>query len=225
MGLGVASQSFCSVCGTAHGELEICPGELRATGAERPGWRVRIETPFGHQDIGVLLAPSYDRWRARIVTYPNVLWSAPGRRGTLKFVGDTLEQAEAQAIAFVERHVRAKRSPLPTAAARTGSPVRPGFTAARRKSACLPVRFSLDHVTARGTTVNVSAEGMFVGVASPVEGGQTLLIHLDMDGHTLPLRGLVMWSRKHGSPLHPAGMGIRLSNPNRVYQSFVAGLA
>jgi hypothetical protein len=112
MGLGVASQGFCSVCGSAHDELEICPGEVRATGAERAGWRVRIETPFGHQDIGVLLAPSYDRWRARIVTYPNVLWSAPGRRGTLKFVGDTLEQAEAQAIAFVERHVRRSVTPF-----------------------------------------------------------------------------------------------------------------
>jgi hypothetical protein len=185
---------------------------------------VRIETPLGHQDIGVLLAPSYDRWRARIVTYPNVLWSAPGRRGTLKFVGDTIEQAEAQAIAFVERHVRAKRHPLPTTA-HTASSARQGFAAARRKPACLPVRFSLDHAITRGTTVNVSAEGMFVGVASPVEGGQTLLIHLDMDGHTLPLRGLVMWNRKHAIRLNPAGMGIRLSEPNRIYQSFVAGLA
>jgi hypothetical protein len=224
MGLGVASQSFCAVCGSAHGELEICPGDLRATGAERPGWRVRVETPSGHQDIGVLLAPSYDRWRARIVTYPNVLWSAPGRRGTLKFVGNTLEQAEAQAIAFIERHLRAKRHPLP-AAANPPRPARPAFVAARRKSACLPVRFSLDHVITRGTTVNVSAEGMFVGVASPVEGGQTLLLHLDMDGHTLPMRGLVMWNRGHAAPHHPAGMGIRLSQPGRIYQSFVAGLA
>lgn len=224
MGLGVASQGFCAVCGSAHGELDICPGDVRATGAERAGWRVRIETPFGHQDIGVLLAPSYDRWRARIVTYPNVLWSAPGRRGTLKFVGDTLEQAEAQAIAFVERHVRAKRYPLPTA---VHSPrgVRPGLTAARRKSACLPVRFSLDHAITRGSTVNLSAEGMFVAVAAPVEGGQTLLIHLDMVGHTLPLRGLVMWNRIQAGKHHPAGMGVRLSEPNRIYQSFVAGLA
>jgi hypothetical protein len=220
----VASQSFCSVCGTPHGQLEVCPGDLRATGAERAGWRVRVETPFGHQEIGVLLAPSYDRWRARIVTFPNVLWSAPGRRGTLKFVGDTLEQAEAQAIAFVERHVRAKRFPLP-AAARATRPARPGFVAALRKSASLPVRFSLDHVILRGKTVNLSSEGMFLGVASPVEDGRTLLIHLDMDGHTLPLRGLVMWNRSHAEPLHPAGMGIRLSEPTAIYQSFVAGLA
>jgi hypothetical protein len=87
------------------------------------------------------------------------------------------------------------------------------------------VRFSLEHVITRGTTVNLSAEGMFVAVASPVEGGQTLLIHLDMDGHTLPLRGLVMWNRIQAGKHHPAGMGVRLSEPNRIYQSFVAGLA
>jgi hypothetical protein len=29
----------------------------------------------------------------------------------------------------------------------------------------------------------------------------------------------------HASQLHPAGMGIRLSEPNRIYRSFVAGLA
>jgi hypothetical protein len=58
-----------------------------------------------------------------------------------------------------------------------------------------------------------------------VEGGRTLLIHLDIEGHTLPLRGLVMWNRTGVEPLHPAGMGIRLSEPTAIYQSFVAGLA
>ena len=213
MGIGVISQRLCPICGSGHGELETCPGELHATGAERPGWRVRVETPFGHEEIGVLLAPSQERWRARIVTYPNVLWSAPGRRGALKFVGDTPEQAEAQAIAFVERHVEAKRY------------ARPAFSAARRKSKCLPVRFSLDRAISRGVTVNLSAEGMFVGVASPVDGGRSLLLHLDLDGHTIPLRGLVMWNRGCAEQEGPAGMGIRLSDPTPLYQSFVAGLA
>lgn len=212
MGIGVVSQRFCCVCGTGHGDLESCPGEVRATGVERPGWRIRVETPFGHQEIGVLLAPSLDRWRARIVTYPNVLWSAPGRRGALKFVGDTLEEAEAQAVAFVERHLKTKRC------------ARPAFTAAPRKPKCLPLRFSLDRAVARGVTVNLSVEGMFVGVASPVDGGRSLLIHLDLDGHTLPLRGLVMWNRRRAEPACPAGMGIRLSDPTPLYQTFVAGL-
>jgi hypothetical protein len=87
------------------------------------------------------------------------------------------------------------------------------------------VRFSLERAIARGVTVNLSAEGMFVGVASPVEGGRTLLLHPDMMGQTLPLRGLVLWNRTDGEPPHPAGMGIRLSEPTAIYQSFVAGLA
>jgi hypothetical protein len=70
---------------------------------------VNVETPFGHEAIGVLLAPSHDVWRARILTYPNVLWAAPGGRGAIKFVGDTPAEAEARAIKFVEEHVRAKR--------------------------------------------------------------------------------------------------------------------
>jgi hypothetical protein len=232
MGIGVVSHSICAVCGSGHGELEFCPGELRATGAERHGWRVRVETPLGHEEIGVLLAPSHDRWRARILTYPNVLWSAPGRRGALKFVGDTPEQAEALAIAFVERHVKAKRyarrevaapAHLPISSHAAGS-AHPVVVVARRKTKCLPVRFTLDHATARGVTVNLSLEGMFVGAASPVDGGRSLLIHLDLDGHTLPLRGLVMWNRRRAEQHGPAGMGIRLSDPMPLYQSFVAGL-
>jgi hypothetical protein len=232
MGRGVVSQRFCCVCGTEHDVPATCPGELRATGAERPGWRVHVETPFGQEAIGVLLAPSHDQWRARIVTYPNVLWTAPGGRGTLKFVGDTLEEAEARAIVFVEQHVRARRyvrrdglAPVgggaPKPAARAESPA---FAAARRNSRCLPVRFGLDRAITRGVTVNLSAEGMFVSVLNPEDGGRVLLIHVDLDGHTLALRGLVMWNRRRAERERPAGMGILLSDPPTLYQSLIAAL-
>jgi len=233
MGIGVVPQRFCCVCGTSHLGQASCPGELRATGAERPGWRVHVETPFGHEAIGVLLAPSHDRWRARIVTYPNVLWTAPGGRGTLKFVGDTPEEAEAQAILFVERHVQAKRylrrdglapSGVGVASKPTAGEARPVIAAVQRKSRCLPVRFGLERAITRGVTVNLSVEGMFVGVVSPEDGGRSLLIHLDVDGHTLPLRGLVMWNRRRTEPERPAGMGILLSNPPPLYGSFVAAI-
>jgi hypothetical protein len=232
MGIGVIPQRFCCVCGAEHSGPASCPGELRATGAERPGWRVHVETPFGLEAIGVLLAPSHDQWRARIVTYPNVLWTAPGGRGTLKFVGDTAEEAEARAILFVEQHVQAKRylrrdglAPLAgVPLKRPAGAARPVFAAVRRKSRCLPVRFGLDRAITRGMTVNLSTEGMFVGVASPEDGGMSLLIHLDLDGHTLPLRGVVMWSRRRAEPERPTGMGIRLSDPPPLYQSFVAAL-
>jgi len=233
MSIGVLSQRFCCVCGTEHSNPETCPGELRATGAERPGWRVAVATPFGHEEIGVLLAPSCDLWRARIVTYPNMLWRAPGGRGALKFVGGTREEAEAQAIRFVEQHVRAKqhqrqeasapaavkRAPAPTA----GSSRLP-FVAVPRKARRLPVRFELDHAFTRGMTLNISSDGMFVHVATPTESGRSLLIHLDVQGHTVPMRGLVMWTRNRAEAERPIGMGIRLSEPPPLYQSFVASL-
>jgi len=234
MGMGAVSHAFCRVCGTEHHGPSSCPGELRATGAERPGWRVQVETPFGHEAIGVLLAPSHDQWRARIVTYPNVLWTAPGGHGTLKFVGDTAEEAEAQAIRFVEEHVRAKRYLRRDGVATVGAvaagkpkqgPPRPQFSAAaRRKTRCLPVRFGLERANLRGITLNLSTEGMFVGVAEPEEGGRSILIHLELDGYTVPMRGLVMWSRQRSEPERPVGMGIRLSEPPALYQSFVASL-
>jgi hypothetical protein len=234
MGIAVVSQRFCCVCGTEHSDPAACPGELRATGAERPGWRVEVETPFGHEAIGILLAPSYDQWRARIVTYPNVLWSAPGGRGAIKFVGNTREDAEAQAITFVEEHVRAKRyqrrdglapATVERAASAAAVPARPIFVATRRKSRCLPVRFGVDRAVTRGMTLNVSPEGMFVHVASPADSGGSLLVHLELDGQTVPLRGLIMWIRRRAEFERPTGMGLRLSNPPPFYQSFVAALA
>ena len=232
MSISLVSQRFCCVCGTAHSGPGTCPGELRATGAERPGWRINIETPFGHEAIGVLLAPSHDQWRARIVTYPNVLWSAPGGRGTLRFVGNTREDAEAQAIVFVEQHLSSKRSHrsdglaladvrLPTT---TAGSARSLVAVARRKTRCLPVRFGFDRVIVRGATVNLSCDGMFVGIGSPVDSGNSLLIHLDLNGHPLALHGLVMWNRWHAESERPIGMGIRLSDPPPYYQSFVAAL-
>jgi hypothetical protein len=241
MGVALVSHSFCCVCGTGHAAGAICPGDLPATGAERPGWRVNVETPLGHQAIGVLLAPSYDQWRARIITYPNVLWTAPGGRGTLKFVGGTKEEAEAQAIRFVERHVAAKqylrrdglvsRAVLVESAleskveSKSAAPsAKTGVAAPPRKLKRLPVRFGLDRAVLRGVTLNVSCEGMFVTVMTPADEGRSLLIHLDLQGHTLSLNGLVMWNRLRAEPDRPIGMGVRLSDPPMFYQSYVAAL-
>jgi hypothetical protein len=237
MGVAVVSQRFCCVCGTGHADTVACPGELRATGTERPGWRVEVETPLGHEAIGVLLAPSYDQWRARIVTYPNVLWRAPGGRGTIKFVGGTREEAEMQAIRFIEAHLRAKRSPrregpapadVMAAAAnehQAAGSKRPLLVAVKRKTRCLPVRFGTDRASTRGMTLNVSPDGMFVHVATPLESGGSLVLHLELDGQTVPMRGLVMWVRRRAEADRPIGMGIRLANPPPFYQSFVAALA
>lgn len=233
MGAGAAIAQWCVTCGTAHDGASTCPGSLPATGAERPGWRVNVETPYGHEAIGVLVAPSHDVWRARILTYPNVLWTLPGGRGTIKFVGDTREEAEAQAVAFIEGHVQAKRfvrrdalapvSPEPKAAP-VAAAAPAAFAAARRKTSCLPVRWGHDRARVRGITVNLSLEGMFIGAVTPESDGQSLLINLDVDGHTVGLRGLVMWNRSRSEPGRPMGMGVRLSEPPQIYQSYVAAL-
>lgn len=232
---GGGRRKWCPVCGTAHDEPRDCPGELRATGAERPGWRVHVETPFGHEAIGVLVAPSHDVWRARILTYPNVLWTLPGGRGTMKFIGATAEDAERSAVAYIEDHVRAKgllrRDALAPVAAAPAAKSAPGEflpralkATSQRKVRSLPVRFGAERASTRGVTFNLSTEGMFVGAPDPPEDGRVLFIHLDVSGHTLPLRGLVMWSRPRGEAGRPVGMGIRLTDPPPFYRSFVAAL-
>lgn len=215
MGAGLISGTFCSVCGSEHYGPASCPGELRATGAEKPGWKTNIATPAGREEIGVLLAPSHDLWRARILTYPNALWTTPGGRGTLKFVGETREQAEAQAIAFVKRHLEARSALQAPSALSKASP---------RKARALSVRFGIGRALMRGTTVNLSNEGMFIGAGTPEDGGQSVLLIVDLEGQTIAMRGLVMWNRMRSAPQRPAGMGIRLSNPPQAYLSFVAAL-
>ena len=225
-------RAWCGTCGTEHPDPRTCPGELRPTGPETPGWRVVVETPFGNEAIGVLLAPSHDVWRARVVTYPNILWTVPGGRGTIKFVGETREDAERRAIEFVNEHVHVKRylrrdgltTVAEAAQPRPAIPPAALCATSNRKTRCLPVRFGIDRAGTRGTTVNLSDEGMFIGAADPADGGRAIHIHLVVNGHTLPMRGLVMWSRRRQEPGRPLGMGVRLSQPPPFYQSFVASL-
>jgi hypothetical protein len=166
------------------------------------------------------------------VTYPNILWTVPGGRGTIKFVGETREEAERRAIAFVSEHVQVKRylrrdavTPVETQRPVGGAvPPKALLATSRRKPTCLPVRFGTDRAGTRGTTINLSDEGMFIGAVDPADGGRAIHIHLEVNGHTLPLHGLVMWSRRRHEPGRPLGMGVRLSEPPPFYQSFVATL-
>ena len=80
-------EQWCPVCCCRHRDKKDCPGELLATGPERQGWRVNVQTSTGIEACGVLVAPAGDSWRARILTFPNILWTVPDGSGTLKFVG------------------------------------------------------------------------------------------------------------------------------------------
>ena len=99
------SPTWCSTCGTQHGRFEECPGELVAVEEERNGWRVTVVTPHGLQTMGVRVADTGGVWRARILTFPNILWAVPDGRGTIKFVGGSPQEAEQRAFCRMNRRV------------------------------------------------------------------------------------------------------------------------
>lgn len=234
------SAPWCPVCNTRHSAAADCPGELNATGPERHGWRVTVETPNGIESYGVLIAPCRDVWRARILTYPNVLWLVPGGKTTMKFASKTPEDVERLAIAFIDEHClergfrrRDQMVPVevgatnPEAAAASGTGVGPGIgrkPTAQRRLRSLPIRFGPDRATMLGSTADLSEEGMFIMTPVPLEAGTSVLLHLDLVGTTVPLQGLVMWNRVRREPGRPVGMGVRIVNPPQVYVNFVKTL-
>jgi len=165
---------WCVVCGSVHAGPADCPGDLRATGAERHGWRVAVETPHGIEAYGVLVAPTHERWRARILTFPNVLWTIPGGAATLKFVANTPQRAEALAVSFVEGHIKTRgyvrRDQMdPANPGRFGAEMSHGVAASAvlRKAHALPVRFGNGPTLFSAMTANLSESGMFVADGAP----------------------------------------------------------
>ena len=223
--------SGCGNCGTLHSGTTDCPGVIPAVGPERRGASVRVRTERGMESVRVLIARAPGGWRARIASEPNVLWTVRGGRTTLKFVGDSPEDVENRAIAFIEEHF-SRRSPDARAEAASretalpGSAARPprGALFTSRKSARLPVRYGTARASDLGVTANLSAEGMFIVAQRPHGAGTPLTIHVEMRGVTVHVSGLVMWSRRCTEPGRPAGMGVRLLLPPTVYGSFIESL-
>lgn len=225
----------CTACGGTHFRPLDCPGDLRPTGPERPSWRVEVDTPRGIEAYGVLVAPTYDQWRARILTYPNVLWLGGDGRTTLKFAGRTSREAEARAIAFIESHCASRgfslRNALAPAVSRTSSldallaatKNRPTAVAARKPIA-IPLRYGTVRPSDPGMTVNLSETGMFVGARRILEPGSAVSVDLVLRDARPKLRGVVVWSRSLPQPGLPVGMGVRLFAPPPAYSSFVASL-
>ena len=219
---------WCGVCGSAHAEPRDCPGDLRATGDERHGWRVAVETPHGIEAYGVLVAPTHEKWRARILTFPNVLWTIPGGAATLKFVGATPQTAEALAVSFIEGHIRsrgyARRDALD--AVSTGAyraEARPGtvIAAALRKPHAMPVRFGQGAALFSAMTANVSECGLFVATMAPLDSGAALRLMVSLETGPLGMKGEVVWSRPKIVLGRPVGMGVRLDEPPSLDQEFV----
>lgn len=219
---------WCEVCCTRHADDRPCPGDLPSTGPERHGWRVHVETPEGPTTYGVLVAPSNPLWRARILTFPNTLWSVPYGFRAMKFVGRTPAEAEERAIEYIKDHCsrngfRIEDQPAPVRSLEIHSdPTEdegPDGTP-KRKLWSVPVRFaplSPDYV---GTTVNFSHDGIFIGTALPLDIGETVEVRLNLDCGPICLRGEVVWSRTSPESGRPLGMGIRLTDPPAAYLRF-----
>jgi len=231
------SAPWCAVCNTRHASGADCPGELNANGPERPGWRVTVETPNGIESYGVLIAPCRQAWRARILTYPNVLWLVPGGSTTMKFASKTPEEVERLAIAFIEEHCQQRgfrrrdqlvpidEGPVsPESGAAGPAPGLRRAPTARRRLRALPVRFGPDRATMLGSTADLSEDGMFIMTPVPLEAGVSILLHLELVGTTVPMQGLVMWNRVRREPGRPVGMGIRIVYAPQVYVNFVKTL-
>jgi hypothetical protein len=228
----MAGFQWCPVCGTDHLARSRCPGELAATGPESEGWKITVETPRGMQGYAVLLAPVGRRFRARILTYPNILWTVPGGGGSIKFLGATAADAERKAVAFIREHC-AERSYVMRDELELCEAAVPGVAARWREDSLraprfdrrLPVRFGTNRPTVQAATGNLSKDGLFVATEHPMEEGQLVGLLLELEHCKVPLRGSVVWQRRAPDCGRPAGMGLRLLDPPPVYQTYVRALA
>lgn len=228
------ASTWCLVCCTNHPPQGQCPGVLRPSGPEREGWKTTVETPLGMQAYGVMLTPVGRRWRARILTYPNILWTIPGGGGTMKFLGRTAEEAERKAVMFIREHcgeraylVRDELEPAdsePVAAEAAGLPKGKRRPAAPRFRRTLSVRFGQNIPTEAATTANLSEQGMFVSTVQPLAPGLLVGLMLQLEHCTVPLRGSVVWQRRRPRPGLPPGMGLQLLNPPDVYVRYIHAL-
>jgi len=225
--------TYCAVCGGEHARPQDCPGDLRATGPERHGWRVAVETPYGIEAYGVLVAPSFELWRARVITYPNILWTVPGGAVTLKFAGRTAQDAEARAVAFVEGHIKARgfvKRDAPDAPAvsryraeadaKANEPAGPAL----RKVRAIPVRFGNGPAMFAAMTGNLSESGLFVITLAPFDPGTGLRVMIDLETGPVGLKGEVVWKRDKIVVGRPLGMGVQLISVPESYREFVVEL-
>jgi hypothetical protein len=222
--------SWCVVCCTEHAPQARCPGALAATGPETTAAKLTAETERGMQGYGVLVAPAGRRWRSRILTFPNVLWTVPGGQAALKFVGRSRAEAERKAVDFIRRHcldrgfvlrdeilpvASAERPPDPTVGA-CGRPP--------RYFRQLPVRFGRERPTLPALTRDLSEGGLFVATDYPLLPGELVGLLLELEHCKVPLRASVAWHRAAAEPGGPPGMGLCLVTPPSVYVRYVQAL-
>ena len=223
---------WCPVCCTTHDQEEHCPGELITKNQERHGWRVNVETPHGIEAYGVLVAKTKcGLWRARIMTFPNVLWALPGGNGAIKFAADSPIDVERQAIEFIRTHCRERGFALRNEVALStpdtlsddgGEYVQP--VSATRVIRFLPIRFGVVNPSEVGGTGNLSETGLFVITNHPLEVNTRLRLLLDLTNKPLTMTGDVRWMNSHPRVGRSPGMGVQLQTPPVQYAEYVRTL-
>jgi hypothetical protein len=147
----------------------------------------------------------------------------------MKFVARSSDEAEQRARAFVREHCARKgyvmhdEIALADVASNVPSERRPVQREPRFVRA-LPIRYGTGRPVAAGTTGNLSETGMFVVTPHPAAEGDQLGLVLQLEHCQVPLRGSVVWRRPFPGPARPAGMGLRLLAPPKVYRRYVTQL-
>jgi uncharacterized protein (TIGR02266 family) len=195
---------------------------------------VRARTDVRSEVYGVLIAEAHEYWRARILTYPNMLWSVPAGRGTIKFVGRSAQEVEVKALDYIRDHCRARGlkieevlDPVETDEldAESAAIQAPRQAKEVRLQRSLPVRFGVEKATERARTSDLSGGGLFVQTDKPLPRGVELKLLLKLDSFTIPLTGKVAWVRIQDEPGRPRGMGVQLHDPPSMYGRHVRALA
>jgi hypothetical protein len=224
---------WCAVCNTQHGSAESCPGELVITEPERHGWRVLVHTGARTEVYGVLVGPAArGLWRARVLTYPRMLWSIPGGRGTMKFVGATPQDSERNAVEFIlgfcnRRGYTVLGEPAVAQSVRVpseGTGDSRKIQARQRYLKNLPVRFGRQTLQADGQSADLSHGGLSIVTDRPLPQGAPIKMRVDLEGFSVPLSGRVAWSRMKAETGRPVGMGVQLTQAPPMYRRYVDGL-
>lgn len=218
--------TWCVTCSTQHDLNSRCPGDLPATGPEKHAWRGLAGTPRGVDAYGVLVAQSHELWRARILTYPNVIWLVPGGATSLKFAGHTARGAEIRAIDFIKTHCERCEYTLreDLSSSPEGRPRVRTIVTQARKVRFLPVRFGLAGATEPAGTGDLSEAGMFIITDVPADPGTQIRVSIETPDRMFELDAEVRWMRRQHHVGRSPGMGVRFNAPPERYISYVRSL-
>ena len=150
----------------------------------------------------------------------------------MKFVADTPQEAEHQAVEYIKLHCRLRslkmqekppkvESGLVDLEQDTATADSAEVEASQRELRAIPVRFGTSRPSETAATEDVSEGGLFVVTASPLPDGTELVLRFEIDGFGIPLRGVVRWSRSKADGGRSVGMGIELIRPHSRYLQYV----